>query len=406
MAKTQLKNYVFKPGLGATDNKYPDAYSLLQQNKSFIQKESAAWIQDQIDAGAAGFIGYTYNQEKCERDVGYNIDAYLLDIRYGGNENTYNTIKYYWDQDVAQIDGDRQPEIQTYQFIKTLINTYVLQNTSYSASNVDVTQTLDLTKTAETAAISEIDTLLDNTIAVITNGLSSLPTLIESGVGRLKVQGRYDTDELLLITNTTKNEIIYNFSNPTTGGFVTLKTDNVTTDTDFATYLQTTDAITTITLNYDTSSHSSTDDIQIFVEKLENGKSVVTTRPYDFGTDAIERNRIAQPLSMLDADFEYGLQPTKWAAISTMRGYPSIYEIPGTDTGVISVITDASSGTNDVGQSLITVTTVSAHGLSPGDPITIKALEDSVTGAARAEGSFVVVTVPSDTTFTYFAKSK
>jgi len=406
MAKTQLKNYVYKPGLAATDNRYPDAYSLILQNKSFIQKESAAWIQDQIDASTAGFVGYTYNQEKCERDVGYNIDAYLLDIRYGGNENTYNTIKYYWDQDVAQIDGDRQPEIQTYGFIKTLINTYILQNTSYSASNTEVTQTLDLTKTAETDAIDEIDALLDNTIQVVTSGLSSLPTLVDNGVGRIKVQGRYDTDELLLITNTTKNEIIYNFSNPTTGGFVTLKTDSVNEDKDFLKYLQTTDAITTITLNYDTSSHSSTDDIQIFVEKIENGKSVVTTRPYDFGTDAIERMRIAPPLSMLDADFEYGLQPTKWAAISTMRGYPSIYEVPGTDTSVLSVITDASAGTSGVGQSLITVTTVSPHGFVEGDPITIKALEDSVVGAARAEGSFIIVDVPSDRTFTFFAKSK
>jgi hypothetical protein len=39
-------------------------------------------------------------------------------------------------------------------------------------------------------------------------------------------------------------------------------------------------------------------------------------------------------------------------------------------------------------------------------PITIKALEDSVVGAARAEGSFVINTVPTTTTFTYFAKSK
>jgi hypothetical protein len=38
-------------------------------------------------------------------------------------------------------------------------------------------------------------------------------------------------------------------------------------------------------------------------------------RPYDFGTDAIERMRVAQPQAMLDADFEYGLQPTKWQAI-------------------------------------------------------------------------------------------
>lgn len=406
MAKTQIKNYVFKPGIGSTDNLYPDAYNLLQSNKLFIQKEATQWIQDQIDAGTAGFVGYTYNDSKCERDIGYNLDAYLKDLRYGGNENTINVIKYYWDQDVAQIDGDRQPEIQTYGFIDSLIQNYILTNVSYPTSNTEVSQTIDLSKTAETEAFTVLDTLLQNTIDVITNGLDSLPALVESGVGKIKIQGRYDLEDILLITNTTKNEIVYNFSNSKTGGSVEFKTDGISEDPNFVTFLQTTDAVTVITLNYNTATHSASDELQIFIEKVENGRSVVTTRPYDFGTDAIERMRVAQPLSMLDADFEYGLQPTKWAAIGTMRGYPSVYEVPGTDTSVLSVVTDASAGTDGIGQSLITVTTVSAHGFTPGTPITIKALEDAVVGAARAEGSFVIVTVPTNNTFTYFAKSK
>jgi hypothetical protein len=406
MAKTQIKNYVFKPGLGASGNLFPNSYSLINANKSFIKKEATAWIADQVAVGAAGFVGYTYNQEKCERDIGYNIDAYLKDLRYGGNENTRNVIKYYWDQDVAQIDGDRQPEIQTYGFIKTLINTYILQNSLYTASNTEVTQSIDNTKTAEVQAVTNVDLLLDNTIDVITNGLSSMPTLDPSGLGTIKIQGRYDLDQLILITNVTANEIIYNFSAPATGGLVSLKTDGISNDADFAKYLQATDAITTITLNYDTTEHNATDELQIFIEKIENGKSIVTTRPYDFGTDAIERMRVAQPMSMLDADFEYGLQPTKWAAIGTMRGYPSVYEVPGTDTPVLNVVTDASAGTEGIGQSLITVTTVAPHGFEAGTPITIKALEDSVNGAARAEGSFVIVETPSSNSFTYYAKSK
>ena len=101
---------------------------------------------------------------------------------------------------------------------------------------------------------------------------------------------------------------------------------------------------------------------------------------------------------MLDADFEYGLQPTKWQAIATQRGYPSIYEVPGTDKQVQSVVTDASVGTGGIGQSLITVTTIGAHGIETGSPITLKALENSVAGASRAEGSFIVSTVPTNST--------
>jgi len=510
MAKTQIKNYVFKPGIGATGNLYPNAYSLLNANKAFIQKESTAWIADQVSAGAAGFVGYTYNQAKCERDVGYIIDAYLNDLRYGGNEKLYNTVKYYWDQGVAQVDGDRQPEIQTHTFIGNLIKNNILAQVAYSASNTQVAQTVtgaasetaaqftptgatytptsgDMTVTIGTHSLAvgdeihiapggitftcaldgnatlhpyprasgapnakgkdpyyyapiaitavtsttitanvgissdtsvytfssavtnsitagptaKINTLAFNTVDVISNGLNALPKLVETGISTVKFQGKYSIDELLLITNSTRSEVMYNFTNLSTGGSVEIITNGISIDPDFPKFLQTTDGLTIVKLNYNSSAHSSADDIQIFVEEKE-----VRTRPFDFGTDAIERPRAAMPVSMLDADFEYGLQPTKWAAIATMRGYPSVYEIPGTDTSVISVVSDASAGTEGIGQSLITVTTTGAHGFTAGTPITIKALEDSVAGAARAEGSFVIVEVPTSNTFTFYAKSK
>jgi hypothetical protein len=405
MAKTQIKDYVFKPGMSRTGYVYPNAYALLYGNKYYIQKEATAWIAAQVAANATGFAGYVYNEAKCERDVGYVIDAYLWDLRYSGNEETRKIASYYWEGSVAQVDGDRQPEIQTHAKIKEIIRDYIFTNTAYSGNQTGVIQTTDTSgDNAEAGAIPRINELSAIIIDVITLGLDQLPTLVESGVGSIKVQGRWGLDELLLITNTTKNEIIYNFSNSENGADAKLITKGY--DKDFSTYLQTTDAITKIWFNYDTSSHLSTDHLQVFVEQVENGKSVVTTRPYDFGTDAIERMRIANPLSMLDADFEYGLQPTKWSAIGTLRGYPSVYEIPATNTAVENVVTDASSGTSGIGASLITVTTVVAHGFEPGQPITIKALEDSVVGAARAEGSFIVNTVPTNKTFTYFAKAK
>ena len=405
MAKTQIKDYVFKPGMSATGYVYPNAYALLYGNKYYIQKEATAWIAAQVAANATGFAGYVYNESKCERDVGYVLDAYLWDIRYGGNEETRKIAGYYWEGTVAQIDGDRQPEILTHAKIRDIIRDYLFTNTAYSGNQTDVVQTTDTSgDNAEAFASNRINELSAIIINVITLGTTQLPALEESGVGNLKVQGRYALEELLLVTNTTKNEIIYNFSQNTNGGTALTITKGY--DADFKTYLQTTDAITKIWFNYNTSSHKSTDSLQVFAEQVENGKSVVTTRPYDFGTDAIERMRIANPLSMLDADFEYGLQPTKWSAIGTLRGYPSVYEIPATNTSVSNIVTDASTGTGGVGASLITVTTVVAHGFSEGSPITIKALENSVQGVARAEGSFVINSVPTTTTFTYYAKSK
>ena len=398
MAKTQIKDYVFKPGISATAYVYPDGYSLLSQNKAYIQAEATSWISAQVLAGASGFVGYTFNESKCQRDVGYIIDAYLNDIRYGGNEETSRVTGYYWEGTTSQLDGDRQPEILTHTEIRDIINTYVLTNTAHTSLSSS-SQVIDSSKTTESGVTTRITELSGIVIGVITTGLSAMPTLVPTGVTTIKVQGRYKGEDLLLITNTTKNEIIYNFATNELGATVKYKIHGA--DTDFPKYLQITDSITTLILNKDTSSHASTDDVQMFVES-----EFIRTKPYDFGVDAIERQRMAAPLAMLDADFEYGLQPTKWSAIGTLRGYPSIYEIPGTNTDVQTVTTDASTGTSGVGQSLITVTTTSPHGFGEGAPITIKALENSIAGAARAEGSFVINTVPTTLTFTYFAKAK
>ena len=396
------------PGIGWVSASLTTAYNAIDSN------------QTTIIADVTPEAEYSYNQEKCERDTGYNLTAWLHDLRYNGNEETYRIASTYWEGTVAQVDGDRLPEIRSKEFTRDLINNNILTNTAQSTPyQTEVAQVVDTSKTAEGAGATRISTLTGIVISTITTGLSALPTLENKGLGHVRFEGNYDLSDILLITNSTRNEIVYNFSDPARGGTLALKTDdtprdssgytlkydftsaNRDADDDFKKYLQMTDGVVTLNFKYNTSTHEETDDVQIYVETPE-----IRTRPYDFGTDAIERMRMAPPLSMLDADFEYGLQPTKWSAIGTQRGYPSIYEIPGTDTEVQSVATDASAGTQGIGASLITVTTQGSHGFIPGTPITIKALEDSVTGASRAEGSFVITTVPTNNTFTYYAKAK
>ena len=419
MAKKKIYNYKFYPGLGLNDNTYPNAWALLTTNKDFIKKEVAAWILQQVNDNATGFVGYTYSASKCERDTGYNIDAWAHDLRYTGNEETTRISHTYWEQDVAQVDGDRQAEIKAKEFTRDLIVNHVFNNSPqgspYQGNVAQVTNGVN----SESAAGSRIQTLSAIVISVLTTGTSALPTFERKGLGHVRFQGNYDASDLLIVTNTTKTEVIYNFTDALKGGKVT-RVDDVTprdssgyvpkydstdsnenADADFPKYLQTTDAVTILDLTHNTVGQSTTDELQIFIDSPEQ-----ITRPFDFGTDAIERMRIAPPLSMLDADFEYGLQPTKWSAIGMMRGYPSVYELPGTDTQVLSVVTDASTGTSGVGASKITVTTIGAHGFEAGTPITIKALEDSVGGAARSEGSFIIDDVPTTTTFVYYAKAK
>ena len=89
MAKKKIQNYTFYPGIGLNDAVHPNAKWLLNANKTFIQYEVSAWIAKQVADNASGFEGYTYDDAKCRRDTGYNIDAWLHDLQYGGNEETY-----------------------------------------------------------------------------------------------------------------------------------------------------------------------------------------------------------------------------------------------------------------------------------------------------------------------------
>ena len=222
-----------------------------------------------------------------------------------------------------------------------------------------------------------------------------------AGSGTIKVLDKLQLNQILLITNTTDNIVLYNFSDPENKLSVSFVETTDGSDADFPYANTNSNGVSTITLLFDTSTQSSTDSIQIFVEEEE-----VRFRPYNFGTDAIERMRVATPQSMLDADFEYGLQPTKWQTIDTLRGYPSLYEIPGSDLVVIALTTDASSTTNGIGDSIITVTTGENHGFSTGSAIRIIGTLDTVSRSSRAEGSFVVHDIISTTSFRYYAKGK
>jgi len=219
--------------------------------------------------------------------------------------------------------------------------------------------------------------------------------------GKIYIQGKYDLSQILLITDTTNNTILYNFADATySGTTVTFSRANDITN-NYYSALDTADGITTVTLAVDTSGFAG-HALQILYERPEQ-----LVRMPEVGTDAFERTRTSNPQSMLDADFEYGLQPTKWLTYDLMRGYPSIYEVPGTDQAVLTVTTDASAGTGGTGESLITVinSVVFPNSWAVGTPITVKGYLNTITGFARAEGSFLINSI-SGATLTYYAKAK
>jgi hypothetical protein len=237
-----------------------------------------------------------------------------------------------------------------------------------------------------------------------------------AGVGYVVVEGKQDQYKLLLITNVTRGVILYNFADTQNtavsvvykpGGIKTTSADNSVVTYDNipigsgvvgTAVIQNTagQGETTITFTgISTVGHSANDELSIFVEEAYQ----MVRAWNDFGTDAIERQRVANPQSQIDADFEYGLQATKWQGFELVNQYPSVYEIPGSELSLSDITSD-----NAI-PSLITVTTVGSHGLTINDPITVQGIDVNTVGFTRAQGTTILAS-GSGSTFTYYAKGQ
>ena len=110
--------------------------------------------------------------------------------------------------------------------------------------------------------------------------------------------------------------------------------------------------------------------------------------------DPVTKLRVSEPQTLIDTDFEYGLQPTKWETVELINNTPSFFSKSGDTTipSITAVITTATSRE-------IKVTTQTAHGLAVGIPINV-----SGTKSVTADGAYIINSIPDNFTFTYLAK--
>jgi hypothetical protein len=110
--------------------------------------------------------------------------------------------------------------------------------------------------------------------------------------------------------------------------------------------------------------------------------------------DPVTKLRVSNPETLIDTDFEYGLQPTKWETVELINNTPSFFSKSGDTTidGISSITTNA--GTRE-----ITVKTKLDHGLASGIPINVQGAK-SIT----ADGAYIINSIPDTKTFTYLCK--
>jgi hypothetical protein len=110
--------------------------------------------------------------------------------------------------------------------------------------------------------------------------------------------------------------------------------------------------------------------------------------------DPVTKIRVSEPQNLIDTDFEYGLQPTKWETVELINNTPSFFSQSGDTTipNLLDMITTA-------GSREVKITTSLPHGLAVGIPINV-----SGTKSLTADGAYIINSVPDTTTFTYLCK--
>jgi len=187
-------------------------------------------------------------------------------------------------------------------------------------------------------------------------------------------------ERLILITNVTTNTVIYNFSDSN------LKANTYTVSTSGGTNT------TTVVLNYNTAGMTSTDKLQITVDEYDEKFT-----PSEVFQDPVNKFRTSQPQALIDTDFEYGTQISKWENLATINNRPFSF---ASSVGISGI------GTMTLPTSSRTVTVlVGASGTSTvpgiGTAITV---QDTYLNIAN--GNFIVESVGAgNTNFTYTARA-
>ena len=169
----------------------PNAQYLLELNRAFLQREITAWIRYQVTNNIAPFTSaFDYDEYKCERDVGFVIDALIWDLGHGGNyklrsaafafvgafgepgelsstveNNLYTTLPAEADEGIASYEQLKLliADVLANESPTVIYQTFALDSTAI------YTQYIDTDYTAETGVTAIADGLLDIVITALTD---------------------------------------------------------------------------------------------------------------------------------------------------------------------------------------------------------------------------------------------
>lgn len=155
------------------------AEELLLHNKSFIQAELLAWIDYSYSA-------YGYDVAKCERDVGFIIDAIIYDMIFSSNFNSIIAGRAYYRAAASfAITNEKTQTIAALTYLTSLIIPLIHQNPTAVAS---VTSNMALIKDIIQYGIQQIPAFAITTPTGKDTGFTYARDLIAENTNFIKAE--------------------------------------------------------------------------------------------------------------------------------------------------------------------------------------------------------------------------
>lgn len=159
---------------GEESQRFKDAYRLIQKNKQEIVDQALVALATEYPT----FVNP--NSAKCERDLGYYIDAISLDVYFQGNRYSRKFASFYYDGNTLNyLDGELTESIFTFGAAKDLMLA-AITNTLSGALYTDLTITADpeTGSNIDSASCANVQLTINNlhdlVVDVLTNGDSTL----------------------------------------------------------------------------------------------------------------------------------------------------------------------------------------------------------------------------------------
>jgi hypothetical protein len=172
---------------------YENAAALLNANRGFIQAETVAFVNET-------YVGqpvpsFTYDRDKCFRDVGFVIDAIATDLLFGGNEQSIAAGAAY--QQGAVIPGEVEETLAGFNYLATIVRDVVLKLEVNDGYQSTVTQNTSL-PAGSNAGVELLTRNIRIINKIIQDGTEGAPTLSPNGPSPTTVQSIVDSYNILI----------------------------------------------------------------------------------------------------------------------------------------------------------------------------------------------------------------